>query len=132
MAIQLSVDARNDGLDAIQTSGAMVLKIFDGSLPANCAAANAGTELVSMTLPNPAFAAASGGVKAKTGTWSGTAGASGTADYYRLYESDGTTCRAQGTVTAAGGGGDLIIDNVTIASGQTVTVDTFTYTAANA
>jgi hypothetical protein len=37
----------------------------------------------------------------------------------------------QGTVTATGGGGDMTLDNVSIASSQAVTVNTFTLTDAN-
>mgnify|MGYP000494027997 CR=1 FL=1 len=79
------------------------------------------------------MAAASSGSKAKTGTWEDTsADATGTAAHFRLYASDGTTCHAQGTVTATGGGGDLTLDNTSIASGQSITINTFSITAANA
>mgnify|MGYP000992978288 FL=1 len=78
------------------------------------------------------MAAASGGSKAKSGTWSNTASAAGTAGYFRIYDSTGTTCHMQGSVTATGGGGDLQLDNVSIANGQTVTISTFSITDANA
>ena len=132
MAIQLSVAARNGRLDAIETElgSTPVLKIFTGAQPANCAAANSGTELASMTLPADAMAAASSGSKAKSGTWQATAGGTGTAAHFRLYKSDGTTCVLQGSVGM--GTGDLSLDNTSIASGQTVTVSGFTLTDANA
>ena len=38
----------------------------------------------------------------------------------------------QGTVTATGGGGDMTLDNTSIASAQTVTVSSFTLTDGNA
>jgi hypothetical protein len=38
----------------------------------------------------------------------------------------------QGNVTATGGGGDMTIDNVSIAAGQQVTVTSFTLTAGGA
>ncbi len=134
MAIQKSTTLRNAELDQGETTigTAPVLKIFTGSAPSNCGSANSGTELVSMTLPSDWAAAASSGSKAKSGTWSGTAGATGTAGHWRLYASDGTTCHMQGTATASGGGGDMILDNTSIASGQTVTVSTFTRTAGAA
>ena len=56
----------------------------------------------------------------------------GTAGHFRLLDSGGTTCHAQGTVTATGGGGDLTLDNTSIASGQSVTITSFTLTAGNA
>jgi hypothetical protein len=139
MAIQFSVTVRDARLEAIETATgtAAVLKIFTGAQPANCATANSGTELVSMTLPSDYLAAASGGSKAKTGTWQGTAIASGTAGHFRLYASNGTTCHQQGSVsqrTADGGTGDMRLEQATaaIASGQVVTISTFTLTDANA
>jgi hypothetical protein len=135
MAIQLSTSVRNARLDAIETTvgTSAVLKIFTGAQPANCAAANSGTELASMTLPSDWAAAASSGSKAKSGTWEDTsANATGTAAHWRLYASDGTTCHAQGSVTATGGGGDLTLDNTSIASGQAITISSWTFTDANA
>jgi hypothetical protein len=137
MAVQLSVAARNGKLDAVETElitgGAPVLKIRTGAPPASCAAADSGTELASMALPADPFAAASGGSKAKSGTWEDpTANAAGTAGHFRVYKNDGTTCVMQGTVTATGGGGDMTIDNVVLAVGQQVTVTGFTMNEANA
>lgn len=135
MAVQLSVTVRNARLDAIETaiSTAAVLKIRTGAQPADCATADSGTVLATLTLPSDWMAAASSGSKAKTGTWQdASADASGTAAHFRLYASDGTTCHAQGTVTVTGGGGDMTLDSVSITSGQTVTISTFTLTDANA
>jgi hypothetical protein len=76
---------------------------------------------------------ASSGAKAKTGTWQDTsADATGTAGYFRIYESTGTTCHIQGTVTATGSGGDMTVDNTSFAAGQGFTVTSFTLTDANA
>lgn len=135
MAVQLSVAVRNARLDAIETtvSTSAKLKIKSGSAPANCAAADSGTVLATLDLPSDWLAAASSGAKAKAGTWADTsADATGTAAHWRLYASDGTTCHAQGTVTATSGGGDLELDDITIEAGQTVTVTTFTLTDGNA
>jgi hypothetical protein len=78
------------------------------------------------------MAAASSGSKAKSGTWEDlTADNTGTAAHFRVYASDGTTCGIQGTVTATGGGGDMTLDNTSIASGQAVSITTFTLTDAN-
>ncbi len=134
MALQLSVAVRNALLDAIESTigTSAVLKIRTGAPPASCATADAGTVLASLTLPSDWMAAASSGSKAKSGTWEDTsADAAGTAAHYRLYASDGTTCHAQGTVTATGGGGDLTVDNVVFAAGQSFTVTSFSLTAAN-
>lgn len=134
MAIQYSVAVRNAQLDAVEStiSTTGVLKLFTGAAPANCAAANSGTELFSETLPLDWMAAAASGSKALSGTWQSTGLAAGTAAHFRLYASDGTTCHIQGTVTATGGGGDMTLDNAVIAVGQTITISTFTIAAGNA
>lgn len=134
MAIQLSVNARNARLDAIESTAgtSAVLKIFATSIPANCATADNGTALVTITLPSDWMNAASSGSKTLLGSWSGTASSTGTAAHFRLYNSGATTCHMQGSVTATGGGGDLILDSTSIVSGATVTVSTFTLTDANA
>lgn len=124
-------------LNAVETavSTSAVLKIYDltAGAPADCAAAITGTILATLSLPSDWMADASSGSKALAGTWSdSSADNAGTADFFRLFASDGTTCHAQGTVTATGGGGDMTLDNATIAAGQTVNVTSFTLTAANA
>jgi hypothetical protein len=135
MAIQLSVAVRNGRADAVETviGTSAVLKIFDGAIPANCAAADAGTALAVCSLPSDWMSAAASGAKAKSGTWEDTsANATGTADYFRLYASDGTTCGMQGTVTATGGGGDLTVDNINFAAAQAFTITAFGWTEPNA
>src|SRR6266850_7145586 len=112
MAIQASVAVRNAKLDAIETAIGVsaVLKVFDDSAaaPANCAAADAAAVLATMALPADWMAAASSGTKAKSGTWQdASADASGTAAYFRIFATDGTTCHLQGTVTLSAGGGDM-------------------------
>lgn len=135
MALQYSVAVRNARLDVVESTigASAVLKIRTGAAPASCATADSGTALATLNLPSDWMAAASGGTKAKSGTWEDTsADATGTAAHFRLYASDGTTCHAQGTVTATGGGGDMTVDNVSFASGQAFTVTGFTLTAGNA
>ncbi len=137
MALQFSTGVRNAMLDAIETTtgSTAVLKIFDGTMPANCATADAGTVLVTMTLPADWMNAASGGTKTYIATWQDTsADNGGTADYFRIYPSSPTTTNAtiQGTVTATGGGGDLTLDTITIVAAQQVTITQFTLTAPGA
>jgi hypothetical protein len=135
MAIKMSVTVRNAKLDAIETAigtGA-VLKIRTGAPPTNIADADSGTVLATLTLPSDWMAAAGSGQKAKTGTWNDTSADNpGTAAHFRLYASDGTTQHMQGTVTATSGGGDMELDNTSIAAGQTVTITAFTLTEGNA
>ena len=135
MTLQLSIAARNARLDAIETAVGVsaIIKIRTGAAPANCATADSGTVLATVNLPSDWMAAAASGSKAKSGTWEDTsADATGTAAHFRLYASDGTTCHAQGTVTATGGGGDMTVDNVSFAAAQAFTITGFTLTDGNA
>lgn len=135
MAVQLSVAVRNARLDAIETTVGVsaVLKIRTGAQPGACATADSGTVLATLTLPSDWMAAASAGAKAKAGTWEdASADATGTAAHWRLYASDGTTCHAQGTVTATGGGGDMTVDSTSFTATQAFTVTSFTLTDGNA
>jgi hypothetical protein len=134
MAIQFSTAVRNARLDAFEsTTGTTAkLRILTGSPPANCGTAESGSLLCELTLPSDWLDPASGGTKAKAGTWSGTASGTGTAGYFRIVDNAGTTCHQQGTVTATGGGGDMTVDNTSIASSQTVTVTGYTLTDGNA
>jgi hypothetical protein len=135
MALQFSVTLRNAQLDAIETVVGLspVLTIRSGAPPADCATANAGTVLATLSLPPDWMAAAAGGTKAKAGTWQDTsADATGTAGHWRIHDTAATTCHLQGTVTATGGGGDMTVDNTSFASGQSFTVNTFSISAGNA
>jgi len=134
MATQLSVAVRNAMLDAIETAigASAVLKIRTGAPPASVSTADSGTVLASLTLPSDWLAAASNGSKAKNGTWEdSSADAAGTAAHYRIYASDGTTAHIQGTVTATGGGGDLLVDNAVFAAGQSFTITAYTLNMPN-
>lgn len=135
MSLQLAVATRNALLDAIETEigTSAILKIRTGAPPADCGTSDSGTVLATLNLPSDWMAAASGGSKAKSGTWQdGSADAAGTAGHFRIYDSGGSTCKMQGTVTATGGGGDLTLDNAVLAVGQVVTITGFTLTAPGA
>lgn len=134
MSLQLSVAARNAGLDAYETSVGVSAKldIYSGSPPANCAAADTGTLLATLALPSDWMANASGGTKALAGSWTGVGAAAGNAGYFRIKDTANTTCHMQGTVTATGGGGDMTMDNINIAVAQAITVNSFNLTAGNA
>ena len=133
MSVQLSTTVRNARLDQIETTigTAPLLRIYTGGVPATCATAASGTKLVEITLPSDWMAAASNGSKSMLGSWASTGITSGTAGYYRIYDSTGTTCHLQGTVTASGGGGDMTLDNTSIATSQNVSVTSYTWTDGN-
>lgn len=133
MSLQMGVSLRNARADQIESTigNAPLLKIYSGSVPANCAASDPSGLLATITLPSDWLTAASSGVKSLSGSWSAAASGTGTAASWRIKDSTNTTCHMQGTVTATGGGGDLTLDNTSIASGQTVSVSSFTLTEGN-
>lgn len=134
MALQLSVAARNARLDAIETTAGATakLQLRSGAQPADCATAASGTLLAELTLPADYLANAAGGSKSKSGTWAGTGSNAGTAAHFRIVDNAGTTCHLQGSVSATGGGGDMTLDNTSIAAAQAVSITSFTLTDANA
>lgn len=132
MALQYSTLVNNARLDAIESTigTSPSLLIFSGSVPANCAAADPAGTLATISLPSDWMNAASTGSKTLLGSWTGTGSAGGTAASFRV-KSSGGTCHLQGTVTATGAGGDLQLNNTSIANGQSITITSFTLTAAN-
>lgn len=134
MTLQLSVALRNARLDAMETAtgASAVLKVRTGAAPASCASADAGTVLSTVDLPADWLAAAAGGAKGMSGTWSDNAAdAAGSAGHFRIYASDGVTCHWQGSITLTGGGGDMTLDNIVFEAGQVFTVTSFNVTDPN-
>lgn len=134
MAIQLGTTLRNNMVGQYETTVGTTpkLQIRTGAQPANCAAADSGTLLCELTLPSDWMTAASSGSISLNGSWAGTGAAAGTAAHYRLKDSTGATCHEQGSVTATGGGGDLTLDNTSIAASQAVSVTSWTRTQSGA
>jgi hypothetical protein len=133
MALQYSTSVINARLDQIESTigTTPILKIRTGGAPANCAAADTGTVLATLTLPSDWMAAASSGAKAKSGTWQDTsADNTGTAAHWRLYDSGGSTCHMQGTFGTSAT--DMIGDSTSFTAGQSFTISTFTITGGNA
>ena len=135
MTVQNSEAVRNAYGDAWEAAIGTSAKVQfrTGAAPASCAAASIGTLLVEFSLGSDWSPAASGGVK-QLGSVpiAGTATGTGTAGHYRIFDSAGTTCHEQGTITATGGGGDVTIDNVNIAIGQGVNITGWTKTMPGA
>lgn len=137
MAIQYSVAVRDAQNNAFETTVGVspTLEVRTGAAPANCAAADSGSVLVTITLPADWMAASSSGLMSKAGTWTASASGTGTAAHYRIKA--GATCHMQGTVSQAagsGGTGDLKLSQATadIVSGQSVTITQFDITRGNA
>jgi hypothetical protein len=132
MAFKLSVTARNATLQALEdhVGNNAILTISTGTPPLNCAAANTGTVLASMTLPDDWLGEPSNGNVNLSGSWQDlSADASGTAGHFRLFNNAGTTCHMQGNITATGLGGDMQLDNTNIAVGQQINITSFSITA---
>jgi hypothetical protein len=134
MPLQYSTAVRNARLDAIETTigTTPILRIYSGSMPANPATAASGTLLAEMTLPSDWMAAASTGSKAKSGTWTvASAAATGTAGYFRILDSTGTTTGIQGECTDTAGAGPMKLSSTAIVSAEPVTISTFALTTGN-
>jgi hypothetical protein len=134
MALQYSTTLRNNKLDQVESTAgtAALLKLLSGtSAPANPAAADTGTTVAIMALPSDWMAAASGGTKAKSGTWQVSAVATASITYFRIYDSVSAACIVQGLISQTTASGEMIVDSSAVSTGQVVTVNTFTLTAGN-
>jgi hypothetical protein len=107
------------------------LQIRTLAQPSNCAAADVGTLLVEVPLPADWLTDPGTGAKALAGVWTAAATAAGTAAHYRIKDAAGAT-HEQGSVTATGGGGDMVLQNSSIAAGQQVTVTAYSLVMPNA
>ena len=132
MTVQLGTTMRNNRLDQFESTigTAARLLIYSGAVPANCAAADPAGLLATLVLPSDWMNAAGSGQKTLLGSWTVAASGTGTALSFRMKDSGLTTCHCQGTVGTSGT--DLVLDNTSINSGQTVTITAFTLTDGNA
>lgn len=127
-AATAAANAVVDRVDAGSGPGTLVL--YGAACPVTADDADSGTVLAVLPFPDPAFGSASNGTAGVTGGATLTdesANASGTAQCFRVKDSDGTTVW-QGTVTVTGGGGDLALVTTTVAAGQPIALSPFTYT----
>lgn len=132
--LQFSTALRDARLNVIESTigTAPMVRIRTGAPPANCGAADSGTVLATLNLPSDWLNPASGQQITMLGSWTdASADAAGTAGHFRIYNTAGTTCHMQGTVTATGGGGDMQVDNAVFAAGQSFTITSFTISEAN-
>jgi hypothetical protein len=142
MAFQYSTTVRDATLDAIESSvgTSARLYLYTGTVPASCSVAATASSCLNVstyTLPTSWLADASGGTKPISGVWAIAGSAAGTAGYFRIFPSSaadayGTDASIQGTITATGGGGDMTLDNTSIAVNQVCTITSFTLTAGGA
>lgn len=133
MTVSYSTATRNAMLDAITTAvGANGLfRIYDGTPPASANAALAGNTLLAECALSTAYAAAaSGGVlTANAIATDSAANATGTASFYRIYQSNGTTCTEQGLVSDTVG--ECVLNTVNLVIGGPIAISSKTFTAGN-
>lgn len=133
MALSYRTTLRNNRLDEITSDcgASALLRIYDGTPPANAGASLAGNTLLAELTCNSTFApAASSGVLTLNAiTDDSSADNTGTASFFRIYRSDGTTSVVQGTVSTSGA--DMNFNTVSFTSGMTVSVSSFTITEGN-
>jgi len=130
MAIAYNSTLRNNMLDEISTraGNAALLRIYDGSRPATGGSAT--TLLAELTCGSPFAAGASGGqLTANSITQDASANATGTATWFRIVQSDGSTHVLDGSVGTSGS--DLNLTTTSIVSGQPVSITSFVITEGN-
>lgn len=124
---------KNARLDTITTRAgtSALLRIYDGTQPATAdTAVSSQNLLATLTCNASAFAAAaSGGVLTVSAVTTANASATGTAAWFRLVASNGTTVVMDGSVGTATS--DLVLTTVSLISGSPVSVTAWTITAAN-
>jgi hypothetical protein len=134
MALSYSTTVRDNRLNQVVNAidggaGAGLLRIYDGTRPSTCGTAT--TLLAEITFSDPCAT-----VSAQVLTFDNTpaltdssANATGTATWHRMVDSTGTCCVDGNCGTS---GSDINFNSVSISSGQTVTVSSYTITAGNA
>jgi hypothetical protein len=138
MALRLSTGTRQALLDTADFQSEFAvsfINIYTGTQPATADTAASGTLLATIYSNNPtdtvgiSFDSPVAGTigKAVAETWAGTAVATGTAGWYRLYEAGGnpailstTESRIDGNISTSGANMNMSSTTVTIATVQTV------------
>lgn len=126
-AAKAACDAVVDLLDG--GAGAAYIEIRTGSQPATVGTAASGTLLGTLTCSDPAFGNATTAspsvATASAITSDTTADATGTAGWFRAYDSAATAI-IDGSITTSGGGGDMILDSTSIIAGGTIALSSWT------
>jgi len=134
MAIKYSTTHRTNSMTQLATDigASCKIKIWTGSIPADCATADTGTLLVTFVGNAGGFGSAVGGVLTAAAVASVTASGTGTAGYFRIYPSADTSTNAvvQGTVGTSGT--DMIVTNTSINATQACNFTSLLVTAFGA
>lgn len=106
------------------------IRIYSGTAPSNADAALSGNtvlaELTMAATPFSGFTDTGTAARATAGaiTADSSADATGTATFFRILDSAGTTTKAQGTVGTSNA--DLVLNTVSITAGSTVSITSAT------
>jgi hypothetical protein len=134
MAIRLSIAARSASANAVADlvdaeAGSGMVRVYTGAQPASADLAATGTLLAEFTLNDPAFGSAVAGVATLivVPALSTIGLASGDAGWFRVVDSVEAPV-LDGSVTATGGGGDLIMSTIAVSVGLTLQLTAGTIT----
>lgn len=129
MPLRTSVAARNAALTALAAQANNgIIRIYTGAQPATPETAASGTLLASATMGATAFGAASGGtITANAITGDSAIDNTGTAGWFRLFQSDGTTPIFDGDITTTGGGGVMTMPTTSLVQNATFSISALSY-----
>jgi len=120
-----AANAEANALAPLINSG--LIEFYTGTQPVNANTALSGnTLLATLTFGSTAFGAASAGAITANAITSGTAVASGTATFARVYKSDATTVVMDVAVGTSGSG--IVLPTTTITSGLPVQITAWVHT----
>ena len=121
-------NAQQQGLITYAGSGCLI-KLYNGTQPTNAnTAISTQTLLVTLTVSG-SFGTDSNGTLTLGSVTNGTAVASGTADFFRIFKSDDSTVVMDGSVGTSGA--DMNLNTTTINSSQVVSITSGTIIRAN-
>jgi len=126
MAVTHPTDVRNGiadyVVDLIDAGGAGTIVFQDGG--------SNDSDVATLTFSATAFGAASSGVATADTITDDTNCNAGTVTKFTVFSGAGDSCFT-GSVTATGGGGDIILSSTAIGSGDTISISSLTYEAPN-
>jgi len=138
MAITNSPAQKQRTMDSIgsgyNTTG--IIRVYTGTKPATADLLPSGTLLGTLTFAATAFGASTTGgvITANAIAGDTSADATGIAGWFRILLSadantnNNTDRRIDGTITQAGGGGDMILDNTSVTLNGTISITSLTIT----
>ncbi len=126
MAVTHPTDVRNDiadlVVDKIDAGGAGTIQFQDGS--------QSDSDIATLTFSATAFGGAANGIATAAAITDDTDCNAGTVSKFTVFSGAGDSCFT-GTVTATGGGGDIILSSTAIGQGDTISISSLTYEAPN-